>query len=77
MVYNPTHSDANSDGYVAMPNVNPVEEMADMIRAQRVYEAVMASAPVGKDFFLSSKFNECLSKYPSLKDYDYRSYLMR
>jgi flagellar basal-body rod protein FlgC len=39
MVYNPTHPQANQDGYVAMPNVNPVEEMANMISAQRSYEA--------------------------------------
>lgn len=39
MVYNPSHPQANADGYVAMPNVNPVEEMANMISAQRSYEA--------------------------------------
>ena len=39
MVYNPSHPDANEDGYVAMPNVNTVEEMANMISAQRSYEA--------------------------------------
>jgi flagellar basal-body rod protein FlgC len=39
MVYNPNHPQADADGYVAMPNVNPVEEMANMISAQRSYEA--------------------------------------
>src|SRR6185437_983850 len=39
MVYNPNHPQANAEGYVAMPNVNPVEEMANMISAQRSYEA--------------------------------------
>jgi flagellar basal-body rod protein FlgC len=39
MVYNPNHPQANADGYVAMPNVNPVEEMANMVSAQRSYEA--------------------------------------
>ncbi len=39
MVYNPSHPDANAEGFVAMPNVNPVEEMANMISAQRSYEA--------------------------------------
>jgi len=39
LVYNPSHPHANADGYVAMPNVNPVEEMANMISAQRSYEA--------------------------------------
>src|SRR5690349_11543517 len=31
MQYDPSHPDANSQGYVALPNVNVVEEMADMI----------------------------------------------
>ena len=39
MIYNPTHPHANAEGYVAMPNVNTVEEMANMIQAQRSYEA--------------------------------------
>jgi flagellar basal-body rod protein FlgC len=39
MLYDPSHPDANAEGYVAMPNVNPVEEMANMISAQRSYEA--------------------------------------
>lgn len=39
MVYDPEHPDANGDGYVAYPNVNPVTEMADMISATRSYEA--------------------------------------
>lgn len=37
--YDPTHPDANKEGYVAMPNVNVMKEMADMISAQRAYEA--------------------------------------
>ena len=39
LVYNPKHPHANEQGYVAMPNVNPVEEMANMISATRSYEA--------------------------------------
>lgn len=39
MVYNPNHPDANSDGYVEMPNVNIVEQMVNMISASRSYEA--------------------------------------
>ena len=39
MVYKPDDPNANEEGYVAMPNVNPVKEMADMISAQRSYEA--------------------------------------
>jgi flagellar basal-body rod protein FlgC len=39
MKFDPGNPDANADGYVAMPNVNPVEEMVDMITATRAYEA--------------------------------------
>jgi len=39
MVYNPSHPDANEEGYVAMPNINLVNEMVDMIDASRAYEA--------------------------------------
>ncbi len=39
IVYNPTHPDADANGYVAMPNVNQVEEMTNMIGASRAYEA--------------------------------------
>ena len=37
--YDPNHPDANGEGYVAMPNVNPVEEMVNMMSAARAYEA--------------------------------------
>jgi flagellar basal-body rod protein FlgC len=39
MVYNPGHPDADEKGYVAMPNVDIVYEMADLITASRAYEA--------------------------------------
>lgn len=39
LVYNPSHPDADENGYVAMPNVNVLQEMADMISATRAYEA--------------------------------------
>jgi len=39
MVYNPDHPDANADGYVAMPNVDPLKEMIDLMSATRSYEA--------------------------------------
>jgi flagellar basal-body rod protein FlgC len=37
--YDPTHPDANAEGYVGLPNVNPIEEMANMISADRAYQA--------------------------------------
>ena len=39
MVYEPAHPDADEQGMVAMPNVNLVEETADMMSASRAYEA--------------------------------------
>ena len=39
MVYDPSHPDANEDGYVTYPNVNTVTEMTNMIDATRAYEA--------------------------------------
>ncbi|OZB97794.1 flagellar basal body rod protein FlgC [Paenibacillus sp. XY044] len=38
-VYNPTHPDADAEGYVYMPNVDIAKEMIDMISATRSYEA--------------------------------------
>lgn len=37
--FNPTHPDADADGYVHMPNINAVDEMINMIGAARSYEA--------------------------------------
>lgn len=37
--YNPTHPDADADGYVSYPNVDEVEEMIDMMSATRSFEA--------------------------------------
>jgi len=39
MVYDPGHPDADPNGYVAMPNVNVVQEMVNMITASRAYES--------------------------------------
>ena len=38
-VYNPEHPDANAEGYVMMPNVDPVKETIDAMSATRSYEA--------------------------------------
>ena len=38
-VLDPSHPDAGEDGYVELPNVNTVMEMADLITAMRAYEA--------------------------------------
>ncbi len=39
LVYDPTHPDADEQGYVHYPNVNVVTEMVEMITAQRAFEA--------------------------------------
>ncbi|HFE62911.1 MAG TPA: flagellar basal body rod protein FlgC [Caldithrix sp.] len=38
-VYDPTHPDADAEGYVFLPNINLISEMVDMISASRSYEA--------------------------------------
>ncbi|GKV67793.1 flagellar basal-body rod protein FlgC [Sporosarcina sp. NCCP-2716] len=38
-VFDPTHPDADEDGYVSMPNVDPLRETIDMMSATRSYEA--------------------------------------
>ena len=47
--YEPSHPDADARGYVAYPNVNVVEEMADMISATRAYEANVTAAKASMD----------------------------
>lgn len=42
-VYNPSHPDADKDGFVNLPNINVVSEMVDMISASRAYEANVTS----------------------------------
>lgn len=39
LVFDPEHPDANEDGYVQLPNVDPLREMVDLISATRSYEA--------------------------------------
>jgi len=52
--YNPHHPDANEEGYVAMPNVNVVTEMVDMISASRAYEANIAALNAAKAMALKA-----------------------
>jgi flagellar basal-body rod protein FlgC len=39
LIYDPGHPDANTDGYVRMPNVRITDEIVDMMDARRIYEA--------------------------------------
>jgi flagellar basal-body rod protein FlgC len=50
-VYDPGHPDANAQGYVAMPNVNPVTEMTDLISSSRTYEANVTAMQTAKTMF--------------------------
>ncbi|HHV61033.1 MAG TPA: flagellar basal body rod protein FlgC [Firmicutes bacterium] len=48
MVYDPGHPDADARGYVAMPNVDVIKEMVDMISATRAYEANVTAINAAK-----------------------------
>lgn len=47
-LYNPTHPDANEEGYVLMPNVSRTEEQIDLMAASRAYEANLTALNVLK-----------------------------
>jgi len=47
--FQPNHPDANKDGYVAYPNINPVIEMTDLIEAMRSYEANLSAFQTQKN----------------------------
>lgn len=53
-VYNPTHPDADENGNVTMPNVNILNEMADMIAASRSYEANIDTLDANKTIFMKA-----------------------
>ena len=49
MKFEPNHPDADANGYVAYPNINPVVEMADLVEATRSYQANVAAFQSAKD----------------------------
>lgn len=53
-VYDPTHPDADDQGYVKMPNVNIVEEMTNLISANRSYEANVTALNASKAMALKA-----------------------
>ena len=53
-VYDPSHPDADADGYVTYPNVNTVQEMTDMIDASRSYEANVTAFNATKNMALKT-----------------------
>jgi len=51
LVYDPSHPDANQEGYVAYPDINVVAEMVDLIGASMAYEANITAFNAAKDMF--------------------------
>jgi len=49
MKFEPNHPDADANGYVSYPNINPVIEMADLVEATRSYQANVAAFQSSKD----------------------------
>jgi len=52
--YDPTHPDANEEGYVAFPNVNPMEELVNLMLASRSYEANVATFNAAKNMAMKA-----------------------
>ncbi|WP_263833317.1 flagellar basal body rod protein FlgC [Sulfurospirillum oryzae] len=52
--YDPTHPDANEEGYVAYPNVNPVIEMSNLVEATRAYQANVSAFQSAKSIAQSA-----------------------
>lgn len=52
--YQPGHPDADQDGYVAYPRVNPAEDMVDLLSASRGYQGNVAAMTAIKDMILHS-----------------------
>jgi flagellar basal-body rod protein FlgC len=53
-VYDPTHPDANAEGYVMTPNVDLSKEMVDLLSASRAYEANVTAFNTGKSLMLKA-----------------------
>lgn len=53
-VYDPSHPDADADGFVKLPNVNLVEEMVGMVTASKAYEANAIAAENAKNMINSA-----------------------
>ncbi|WP_207005263.1 flagellar basal body rod protein FlgC [Trinickia mobilis] len=52
--YDPSNPAANSDGYVTLPNVDPVQEMVNMISASRSYQANVETLNTAKNLMLKT-----------------------
>ena len=54
MVYDPSHPDADANGYVLLPNINAIEEMVDLLGAVRSYEANVTAFNAAKSMALKA-----------------------
>ncbi|WP_100373209.1 flagellar basal body rod protein FlgC [Bacillus sp. FJAT-45037] len=54
LVYNPEHPDANDEGYVELPNVDPLREMVDLMTATRAYEANVTTLNANKNMLMKA-----------------------
>ncbi|MFA9558090.1 flagellar basal body rod protein FlgC [Evansella sp. AB-rgal1] len=54
LVYQPEHPDANEDGYIQLPNVDPLKEMIDLIGTTRSYEANVTALDAHKNMLLKA-----------------------
>ncbi len=54
MRYDPGHPDANPQGYVAYPRLNPAEEMVDLMNSSRSYQANVSAMSAIKDMLSHS-----------------------
>jgi flagellar basal-body rod protein FlgC len=53
-IHDPSHPDADAQGFLSLPNVDPVREMADLAAASRAYEANVAAFGTTKRMLLKS-----------------------
>lgn len=53
-VYDPGHPDADAQGMVLMPNISPVEEMANLVNASKSYEANLAALNTAKQLAIKA-----------------------
>lgn len=54
LVHDPKHPDANSEGFVAYPNIDPVSEMVDLMETTRAYEANVRAVNAAKTMALKA-----------------------
>ena len=53
-IFEPSHPDADKDGYVMLPNINVIEEMVNMLMASRSYEANITAFQATKNMILKA-----------------------